>query len=79
MTIETLDRVIHAQPFKPFSFMLADGRRLPVRHPDFVAFNPKGRVAVVMDENDGADFVDLLLVVSLNFEGSATPQGAEAR
>ncbi len=69
MTMESLDRAIHAAPFKPFSFMLADGRKLPVRHPDFVAFNPKGRVAVVMDENDGAEHVDLLLVVSLSFEG----------
>jgi hypothetical protein len=71
MTIETLDRAIHAAPFKPFAFRLADGRTLPVPHPDFVAFNPKGRIAVVMDEKDGYEAVDLLLVVSLSYEGTA--------
>ncbi len=69
MTIETLDKAIHAVPFRPFSLRLADGRSLPVPHPDFVAFNPKGRVAVVIDERDGAEYVDLLGVVSLGFEG----------
>jgi hypothetical protein len=67
MTIEALDRAIHATPFRPFSFMMADGRRLPVPHPDLVAFNPKGRMDVVMDEHDGADWVDLRLVASLDF------------
>ena len=68
MTIEALDPAIHNQPFRPFTFMMADGRSLPVRHPDFVAFNPRGRTCVVIDENDGFDIVDLLLVSSLNFE-----------
>ena len=69
MTMETLDRAYRANPFKPFAFRLADGRSLPVPHPEFLAFNPKGRTAVVMDERDGAEHVDLLLVVSLSFEG----------
>jgi hypothetical protein len=69
MTIETLDRTLKARPFRPFAFRLADGRTLPVPHPEFVAYNPKGRIAIVMDERDGAEFVDLLLVVSLGFEG----------
>jgi hypothetical protein len=69
MTMESLDRAYRANPFKPFSLRLADGRTLPVRHPEFLAFNPKGRIAVVVDERDGAEHVDLLLVVSLSFEG----------
>jgi hypothetical protein len=73
MTIESLDRAIHAAPFRPFAFKLADGRSLPVPHPDFVAFNPKGRIAIVTDERDRFEVVDLLLVVSLSFEGEAAP------
>jgi hypothetical protein len=70
MTIETLERAHKAHPFRPFKFRLADGRELPVRHPEFVAYNPAGgRTAIVMDEAEGADHVDLLLVVSLRFEG----------
>lgn len=69
MTIESLTNAIHATPFRPFSFMMADGRRLPVPHRDFIAFNGRGRTAVITDENDGFDVVDLLLVTSLRFEG----------
>lgn len=69
MTMESLSRAYTARPFRPFSFRLADGREIPVSHPEFLAFNPRGRTAVVMDESDGCDWVDLLLVVSLRFEG----------
>jgi hypothetical protein len=71
MTIEALDRARKAQPFRPFSFRLADGRSVPVPHPEFLAFNGKSRTAVVADEGDGFEVVDLLLVVSLSFEGEA--------
>jgi hypothetical protein len=70
MTIEALDRAIHALPFRAFSFMMADGRKLAVPHRDFIAFNPKGRTCVVMDESDGFDVVDILLVSSIHFDGA---------
>ncbi len=76
MTIESLDRAHKAQPFRPFAFRLADGRSLPVPHPEFLAFNGKGRTAVVTDDGEGFEVVDLLLVVSLSFEGQpAASQG----
>jgi hypothetical protein len=77
MTIETLDRAYRANPFRPFTLHLADGRQLPVRHPEFVAFNPKGRIAIVIDENDRAEYVDLLLVVSLSIEAPGEPAASE--
>ncbi len=69
MTMETLEKAIKAQPFRPFDLHLADGRTIPVPHPEFIAFNPRGRVALVLDEHDGAEYIDLLLVVSLSVEG----------
>jgi hypothetical protein len=69
MTMETLDRAYRAVPFKPFAFRLADGRSLPVPRPSSVAFNPKGRTAVVIDRSDAVEWFDLSLVVSLSFEG----------
>jgi hypothetical protein len=77
MTIETLDRAYRANPFRPFTLHLADGRRLPVRHPEFVAFNPKGRIAIVIDEEDRAEYVDLLLVVSLSIEAPGETAASE--
>ena len=69
MTIESLERARKAQPFRPFWFRLADGRSIPVPHPEFLAYNGKSRIAVVTDEGDGFEVIDLLLVVSLSFEG----------
>ena len=68
MTIESLERAHKAHPFRPFTFRLADGRSIPVPHPEFLAFNGKSRTAVVTDEGEGFEVVDLLLVDSLSFE-----------
>jgi hypothetical protein len=70
MTIEALTRAYQTRPFRPFAFHLADGREVPVPHPEFLSFNPRGRTAIVMDERDGFDVIDLLLVTSLRFEGA---------
>ncbi len=71
MTIEALDRAYKAQPFRPFAFGLANGRTLPVPHPEHLAFSQKSRTAVIMD--DGRfEVIDLLLVVSLSLEGQET-------
>lgn len=71
MTIESLDRAYKAQPFRPFAFRLADGRTLPVPHPEHLAFSQKSRTAVIMDDAGGFEVIDLLLVVSLSFESLA--------
>lgn len=65
MTTETLQRAIHATPFRPFALHLADQRTLHVPHPDFIAHKPGGRIAVVILPDDTPEYVDLLLVVSL--------------
>ena len=69
MTIEFFERAHKAHPFRPFSLRLADGRSIPVPHPEFLAFNGRSRTAIVTDEGDGFEVVDLLLVISLSFEG----------
>jgi len=77
MTIESLPRARGSAPFRPFALKLADGRSLPVPHPEHLAFNPKGRTAVVMDDRDGFEVVDLPLVVSLSFEGQAAGKSGD--
>jgi hypothetical protein len=65
MDITGIREALHTQPFEPFTMHLADGRSLPVRHPDFVAVHPR-RVIVIVD--DGAwSVVEPLLVVSLDY------------
>ena len=68
MTIEQVKRLYEATPFKPFMMHLADGREIPVRHREFMAFSPSGRTVVVYQPDDSCDVIDLLLVTSLEIK-----------
>jgi len=65
MTIEKLRELHQARPFQPFDVHLADGRVLPVDHPEFLAQSPKSRTIAVGRTDGTIEIVDLLLVVSL--------------
>ena len=65
MTIEQLKKMHQAQPFKPFDIHLADGRSIPVNHPEFLSQSPSGRTIGVAVEEDAIEIIDLLLVTSL--------------
>jgi hypothetical protein len=65
MTIEPLRRMHQERPFQPFDIHLADGRSIPVEHPEFLSQSPTGRT-IPLGLNDGThEVVDLLLVTSL--------------
>jgi hypothetical protein len=65
MTIEQLQRLHQARPFRPFTLKLADGNRIRVRSPEFLSHSPTGRTAVVFGGDDSFEVVDLLLVASI--------------
>jgi hypothetical protein len=65
MTIERLREFYNAQPFRPFVIHLADGREIPVQHPNFLAAAPSGRTIGVYQPDDTFNMVDLLLVTDL--------------
>jgi hypothetical protein len=63
MTLEKITAFHHARPFRPFELHLADGRALPVAHPEVLVLG--GRTCTIYGEPDVGEVVDLLLVVSL--------------
>jgi hypothetical protein len=67
MTIEQLRAAYSAEPFRPFTLHLADGRELPVHHREFMASSPSGRTVVIVQPDDSWNVVDLLLVTDLEF------------
>jgi hypothetical protein len=73
MTIEQLRNVHRAQPFRPFTIHLADGRNLLVPHPDFLSHSPTGRTIIVYHPDDAFSIIDLLLVTELEIHSA--PQG----
>lgn len=71
MTIERMQEALAAQPFRPFSIHLADGRNVPVAHREFAMSSPTGRTVVVFQPDDRMNIIDLLLVTDLEFEPDA--------
>ncbi len=68
---------MRATPFQPFEMHLADGRSLPVDHPEMLAITPPGRTVGVGLSNGTIETVDLMLVTSLKPRGNGTPPTAE--
>ncbi len=68
MDIDGIREALHKQPFEPFAIRMADGRGLPVPHPDFVAVVP--RRIVVVAEDGSWSVVDPRLVASLDYDGT---------
>ena len=54
-----------ARPFQPFILHLADGREMPVRHPEFTMPPPVGRTIVVYQPDRSMGILDLLLVAEI--------------
>jgi hypothetical protein len=63
MDLNSIRNALREQPFRPFELWLADGRRVPVHHPEFVAMN--NRVVVVLDEESFSKTIEPLLIVSI--------------
>jgi hypothetical protein len=73
MTIEQLRKMHQAKPFRAFDIFLADGRSLPVEHPELLALNPPGRTISVGLSDGTFEIVDLLLVTSLKQRANGAP------
>jgi hypothetical protein len=73
MDIVGIREALHKQPFQPFSIRLADGRSLPVPHPDFVAVG--SRRIIVVAEDDSWSTVEPILIVSLDYASPKSKGG----
>jgi hypothetical protein len=65
MTTDALYKVHTARAFVPFYLRLGDGQKLPVTHPEMLAYSPKSRLATVYLKDGSFEIVDLLLVTGL--------------
>lgn len=74
MAIEQLRNVHHADPFRPFTLHLADGRKFLVPHRDFLSHSPTGRTIIVYGLDDSFSIIDLLLVTELEMHSTSPIQ-----
>lgn len=63
MDLNSIRDALHREPFQPFDLCLADGRRVAVTHPEFVAMT--NRIVVVLDKDSFSKTIEPLLIVSL--------------
>jgi hypothetical protein len=68
MTSDRVRQLWKAEPFHKFTMHLADGRKVPVLHREFLAISPSGRTATVYQPDDSMNIVDLLLVTDLEIK-----------
>jgi hypothetical protein len=71
MTVEQIDAVRQAQPFRSFTLHLADGTKHPVSHPEMIWRTPGGRTIVVALGGEKTAIIDLLLVTKI-VQGNGT-------
>ena len=72
MTIEQFKSALHANPFRPFTIHMADGRVFLIRHRDFVSRSPSGRTIVVHSDDDSFSVLDLLLMSEVEVHAADT-------
>ena len=66
MDVRIIRDAMRAQPFRPFSLRLADGRELTVPHPDFISVAPDGWSIVVWSKQEPwISTLEPALIVSL--------------
>ncbi len=65
MQAKEIQALYRAQPFRPFTLHLADGRQVRVQHPELMALSPTGRGAVVYGRDGALEIIDVMLVTSL--------------
>ena len=67
MKAEEIKKMVHAEPFRPFYLHIADGGKLLITHPDFVAISGTGRVMVGYPDSHEDDYqvVDTALVTRI--------------
>lgn len=76
MTVEQLRSIQLAQPFRPFTLHMGDGRAFFVKHPDYISRSPSGRTVIVYGDADSFGVLDMLLVTEIEVHGSGKPEAA---
>jgi hypothetical protein len=77
MDLGGLREALRREPFEPFTIRLADGRSVGVAHPEFVAVGT--RRVIVVAEDDSWSVIEPLLIVSLDYNGTAPRRGKRRR
>ena len=71
MTFGEIKNLYEARPFRSFIIHIADGRALPVAHPEFLAFSPDGVTMFAYQPDGSHNIIDLSLVTDLEIKANS--------
>jgi hypothetical protein len=71
VTSEQMRGAREANPFRPFTLRMADGRSFRILHRDYVSVSPGGRTVIVYEANESFSILDLLLATELSVDPPA--------
>ena len=77
MTAQAIAHFLHAQPFRPFTLITASGKSYRVPHPEFVAFGPSRRIALIFTDEESFDALDVRNITEIQ-HGVARPKRRRA-
>ena len=63
--MEDLRTLHQARPFRPFAIHTADGRKFPIPHSEFLAYDPEGATLIALRTDHTFSILDLDLVTEL--------------
>ena len=80
MVIQQLRKAAKAEPFRPFSIVMASGDRYQIAHPEVILVAPKAeRTFVISDDEVNYTILDLFLVSGLEFGTGKKMNGRHGR
>jgi hypothetical protein len=65
MTVKAIQDFLNAAPFRPFTLVTASGEKYRVPHPDYVTFTPSRRVALVYQDEELFNALDVLTITDI--------------
>jgi hypothetical protein len=65
MNVKNIREFCEEKPFKPFDVRLADGRAIPVEHPELVLYPPTGQEVIIYQPDNSFDFIGVFQITSL--------------
>ena len=78
MTVgEEIRELVRAQPFQPFVIFTADGKELPVKHPDYCFITPGDYVVYVFQTESKRDVVAVHNITRIEHKVSEAAHGKE--
>jgi hypothetical protein len=77
MTLQELNAVHSAVPFRPFTIRVVDGRSFRITHRDYISASPVGRTVITYGTDGSFSILDLLLVTELSVEAPPTEKSPD--